>query len=233
MRKSKKLILFGDSSFAEIAYEYFTYDSEYEVCAFTVSKEYLKRNSLFNLPIVPFEEVEKIYPPAEYEMHIALVYNALNRNRAKFYYEAKNKGYKLANYISSKCFVWRNVTMGDNIFIFEDNTIQPFVKMGSDIVLWSGNHIGHHSVLGSHLFISSHVVISGHCTVGDYCFFGVNSTVGNNINIGNDCLIGAGCLIVKDTGDGKLFKGTASIADSISVYDKFGILPATSYNREK
>jgi UDP-3-O-[3-hydroxymyristoyl] glucosamine N-acyltransferase len=113
--------------------------------------------------------------------------------------------------------------MGDNVFIFEDNTIQPFVKMGSNIVMWSGNHIGHHSVLGNHLFISSHVVISGHCTVGDYCFFGVNSTVGNNINIGKDCLIGAGCLIVKDTGDGKLFKGTPAKADEISVYEKFGI----------
>lgn len=113
--------------------------------------------------------------------------------------------------------------MGDNVFIFEDNTVQPFVKMGSNIVLWSGNHIGHHSVLGNHLFISSHVVISGHCTVGDYCFFGVNSTVGNNINIGKDCLIGAGCLIVKDTGDGKLFKGNASKPDEMSVYEKFGI----------
>jgi len=223
MKKTKKLVLFGDSSFAEIAYEYFTYDSEYEVCAFTVSQAYLKRDKLFGLPIVPFEEVEKLYPPSEYEMHIALVYNMLNRNRARFYYEAKNKGYTLANYISSKAFVWRNVTMGDNVFIFEDNTIQPFVKMGSNNVLWSGNHIGHHSVLGSHLFISSHVVISGHCTVGDYCFFGVNSTVGNNINVGKDCLIGAGVLIVKDTGDGKVFKGTPSKPDEISVYEKFGI----------
>ena len=126
-------------------------------------------------------------------------------------------------YISSRAFVWRNVTMGDNVFIFEDNTVQPFVKMGSNIVLWSGNHIGHHSVLGDHLFISSHVVISGFCTVGDYTFMGVNSTVGNNINVGKDCLIGSGCLLVKDTGDGKLYKGTPNKADELSIYEKFNI----------
>ncbi len=223
MKKNKKLILFGDSSFAEIAYEMFTHDSEYEVAAFTVTKEYLKKDILFGLPIVAFEDIEKKFPPSEYDMHVALVYNTLNRAREKFYHAAKHKGYKLANYISSKAFVWRNVTMGDNIYIFEDNTIQPFVKLGSNIVLWSGNHIGHHSELGNHLFISSHVVISGHCTVGDYCFFGVNSTVGNNINVGKDCLIGAGCLIVKDTGNGKLFKGTPSKADELSVYEKFKI----------
>jgi sugar O-acyltransferase (sialic acid O-acetyltransferase NeuD family) len=223
MKKSKKLILFGESAFGEIAYELFTNDSEYEVVAFTVSQEFIKKETLFGLPIIPFEQIEEHYPPDNFEMHIALVYNSLNRTRANFYYEAKKKGYKLANYISSRAFVWPNVTMGDNVFIFENNTVQPFVKMNSNIVLWSGNHIGHHSVLGSHLFISSHVVISGFCSIGDYTFMGVNSTVGNNINIGKDCLIGSGCLIVKDTGDGKLFKGTASKPDELSVYDKFQI----------
>lgn len=223
MAKTKKLVIFGASAFGEVAYELFTHDSEYEVVAFTVSREFLKKDTLFGIPVVPYEEVEKLYPPSQYEMHIALVYNTLNRARAKFYHDAKNKGYKLANYISSRAFVWRNVTMGDNIFIFEDNTVQPFVKIGSNVVLWSGNHIGHHSTLGSHLFISSHVVISGFCTVGDYTFMGVNSTVGNNINIGKDCLIGSGCLIVKDTGDGKLFKGTASKPDELSIYEKFNI----------
>lgn len=223
MEKTKKLVIFGDSAFGEIAYEMFTHDSEYEVVAFTVSKEFLNKDYLFGIPVVPYEEIERLYPSDKFEMHIALVYNTLNRTRAKFYFDAKQKGYKLANYISSRAFVWRNVTMGDNIFIFEDNTVQPFVKLGSNIVLWSGNHIGHHSVLGDHLFISSHVVISGFCTVGDYTFMGVNSTVGNNINIGKDCLIGAGCLIVKDTQDGKLFKGTASKADEVSIYEKFGI----------
>ena len=223
MNKTKKLILFGDSAFAEVAYELFSHDSEYEVVAFTVNKEFLKKDKLFGLPVVAYEEVEKLYPPKQFDMHIALVYNTLNRTREKFYTDAKQKGYTLANYVSSRAFVWRNVTMGDNVFIFEDNTVQPFVKMGSNIVLWSGNHIGHHSVLGDHLFISSHVVISGFCTIGDYTFMGVNSTVGNNINIGKDCLIGSGCLIVKDTGEGKLFKGPASKADELSIYDKFGI----------
>lgn len=225
MNKSKKLIIFGDSSFAEIAYEYFTHDSLYEIVAFTVSRKYLKNNKYHNLPVVPFENIETVYNPKKYEMHIALTYDTLNRTRAKFYKEAKVKGYKLANYISKKAFVWRNVTMGDNVFIFEDNTIQPFVSIGSNVVLWSGNHIGHHSEIGNHIFVSSHVVVSGFCQVGDYCFLGVNSTIINNIKIGKDCLIGAGAIIVKDTGDGTLFKGLATKPDETSVYKKFNIKP--------
>jgi len=221
--KTKKLILFGDSAFAEIAYEYFTYDSEYEVAAFTVSKEYLKNETLCGLPVVPFEDVESIYSPLGYEMHIALVYNSLNRVRRQFYFDAKSKGYTLANYISSKAFVWRNVEVGDNVFIFEDNTIQPFVKIGSNNVFWSGNHIGHHSVIASHNFISSHVVVSGFCNIGDNNFFGVNSTMGNNLNVGSDCLIGSSVHIVKSVPDGSLMRGTPTIVDEKSTWDKLRI----------
>ncbi len=108
---------------------------------------------------MPFEEVENTFPPTDFEMHIALVYNTLNRVRKMVYLQAKNKGCKLATYISSSSFVWRNVTLGDNIFVFENNVIQPFTKLGSNIVLWSGNHLGHHSIIRDHCFVSSHVVI--------------------------------------------------------------------------
>lgn len=221
--KKKKIILFGDSAFAEIAYEYFTHDSEYEVAAFTVTQEYLKRKEIFGIPVVAFETVQQHFPPAQYDMHIALVYNLLNRVRIKFYNEAKQKGYTLASYVSSRSFVWRNVEMGDNCFVFEDNTIQPFVKIGSNNVFWSGNHIGHHSVIGSHNFISSHVVISGFCNIGNANFFGVNSTMGNNLSVGNDCLIGSAVHIVKNIPDGTLLKGTPNKAEETTTWEKFNI----------
>lgn len=221
--KKNKLVIFGDSAFAEIAYEYFTYDSDYEVAGFTVSREFLKSKTLFGLPVVAFEEVENHFPPQAFDMHIALVYNTLNRIRARFYHEAKHKGYHLPNYISSKAFVWRNVTLGDNCFIFEDNTIQPFVKIGNNNVFWSGNHIGHHSVIGSHNFISSHVVISGFCDIGNSNFMGVNATMGNNLKLGNDCLIGSFVHIVKNIADGTLIKGTPNVPDETSTYNKFNI----------
>lgn len=222
-QKKKKLVLFGDSAFGEIAYEYFTYDSDFEVVAFTVSREFLRSDSKFGLPVVAFEEVESRFPPDTHEMHVALVYNQLNRLRMQFYREARAKGYRLANYVSSRAFVWRNVPMGDNVFIFEDNTVQPFVKLGSNLVLWSGNHIGHHSTLRDHSFISSQVVISGFCDIGESCFFGVNSTVGNNVTVGRDSLVGSGAMIVKDIAPGSLLKGPMTLPEEQTTWSKFGI----------
>lgn len=223
MEKNGQLLIFGDSAFAEIAYEYFTHDSPFTVVAFTVDKEFITKPTLFGLPIVPFEEVETLYPPTQYAMHVALTYAKLNRIRQQKYLAAKAKGYTLPNYVSSRSFVWHNVQLGDNNFIFEDNTIQPFVTIGSNNVFWSGNHIGHHSTLGSNNFISSHVVISGFCTVGDSNFIGVNATLGNNLNIGSDCLIGSAVHMVKDVPDKSLMKGTPNSIDPVDTHTKFGI----------
>lgn len=207
MKKDKKLVIVGDSAFAEIAYEYFTHDSEFEIVAFAVEREYLKRDSLFGVPIVAFETLGENFAPAEHYFYAANVYTQGNKLRERLYLKAKEKGFRAASYISSRAFVWRNVELGEHCFIFEDNTIQPFVKIGSNVVLWSGNHIGHHSIVKDHCFISSHVVISGFCSIGKRCFMGVNATVGNNINIGDDCLVGAAATIVGDVEDGQKVVG--------------------------
>jgi sugar O-acyltransferase (sialic acid O-acetyltransferase NeuD family) len=220
--KDRKLIIIGDSAFAEIAYEYFTHDSRYEVVGFSVEREYLKRDSLFGLPVVPFEDLVSHFDPRTHEFYAALVYTQMNRLRTRLYRDAKAKGYRPASYVSSRAFVWRNAQLGEHCFIFEDNTVQPFVRIGDNVVLWSGNHIGHHSAIGDNCFISSHVVVSGFCNVGANCFIGVNATFGNNLNVGDDCLIGAGALIARDVPSDTLVKGTLA-AGAPGVRERFGL----------
>lgn len=198
MDKRHKLVIVGDSLFAEIAYEYFMYDSEYSVAAFSVEQAFLKRDTLFGLPVVPFETLADHYAPAEHHFFAALVYTQMNGLRKRLYLQAKQQGFTPASYISPRAFVWRNVHLGEHCFIFEDNTIQPFVTIGANVILWSGNHIGHHSKVQSHNFISSHVVISGSVNLGEACFVGVNATFANDITIGQNCLFGAGALVLGD-----------------------------------
>lgn len=208
MTKSRKLVLVGDSAFAEIAYEYFTHDSDYEVVAFAVEREHRKRGELFGLPVVDFEDLPERYPPSDHEFYAALVYTQGNALRARLYRAAKERGYRPASYVSPRAFVWRNVVLGEHCFVFEDNVLQPFVTVGDNVVLWSGNHIGHHSRIGDHCFVSSHVVISGFCEIGEACFLGVNATLANNTKVGKRCLVGAGALILGDAGDDEKVVGT-------------------------
>lgn len=207
MEKKRKLLLIGDSAFAEIAFEYFQHDSDYDVVAFCVERQFLKRDSLFGLPVVALDEIESRYAPREHSFFAANVYTQGNQLRTRLYQSAKAMGYQPASYISPHAFVWRNCKIGEHCFIFENNVVQPFVTIGNNVVLWSGNHIGHHSMIGDDCFISSHVVVSGFCRVGKACFMGVNSTVSNNTNIGNNCIIGAAALILSDVDDNQTAVG--------------------------
>ena len=207
----KKLVIVGDSAFAEIAFEYFKHDSDYEPVGFAVEKEFLSKTQLFGLPIVALENLEENFPSSNYELFIAITYNDMNMLRERIFAEVKSRGYKLASYISNRAFVWHNVKVGENCFIFEDNTIQPYVKINNNVIMWSGNHIGHHSVICDNNFISSHVVISGNCTINKNCFIGVNATIANNISIANSNLIGAGAIITKDTNEYDVYVPSKSI----------------------
>lgn len=223
MKNGEKIIIVGAGELAEIAYEYFTYDSQYEIVAFSAEKDYIKTEQLYDLPVVPFEEIHQIYPASEYKAFVAIPYTNFNRLRMRLYHETKNKGYELVSYISSKAFVWRNVTIGENCFIFEHNVLQHHVSVGNNVILWSGNHIGHRTKIGGNCFISSHVVIAGNCEIGENCFIGVNSTINDEIKIGKDCFISSGALIVKDTKEGKMYKGSPAKESSIDCYSYFNI----------
>lgn len=201
-----KVIVFGTSQWAELAHFYLTHDSPHEVCGFTLDREYLGEARFKGLPVVPFDEVEKHFPPARHQMFIPMSFKKMNHVRADKYHEAKRRGYSLISYVSSKATVFPGFECGDNCFIFEDNTIQPFVRIGNDVVMWSGNHIGHHSVIKDHVMITSHVVISGCCTIEEHCFFGVNATVRDETVVARETLVGMGCVIARDTREFEVYK---------------------------
>lgn len=203
----KKVIIFGLEDFAELAHYYLTNDSDFEVVAFTVSAAYLPEQKTFkDLPIVAFENIATQYSPSEYALFAPMAPAQMNQIREKIYREGKAKGYKFISYISSKATVLSS-RIGDNCFILEDNTIQPFVKIGNDVVVWSGNHIGHHSVIEDHVTFTSHVVLSGHCWVKKYSVLGVNATVRDGITISEGTFVGMAASITKNTEEWMIYVG--------------------------
>lgn len=218
-----KIVIIGTGETAEIAYEYFTHDSAYKVVGFSVERAYLKQKELHGLPVVALEDIDSYYPPSEFLVFVAVSSTRLNRVRTRLYRQLKERGFRFATYISSRAFVWQNAEIGENCFVFENNTIQPFVKIGNNCVLWSGNHIGHNTIIHDNCFIASHVVISGFCEIGENCFLGVNSTIINNLKVAQDCFIGAGVLIQKNTEEGKVYQIAGAEASKVGSLRLFRI----------
>jgi sugar O-acyltransferase (sialic acid O-acetyltransferase NeuD family) len=201
-----KVIIFGVLDTAELAHYYLEHDSEHEVAAFAVNREYIKEDHFHGLPVVAFEDVENIFSPAEYSFFAPMTGRNMNRNRELIYKQAKAKGYQFISYVSSHATLFNN-KIGENCFILEDNTIQPFTTIGNNVVMWSGNHIGHHGEIKDHVFFTSHVVMSGHCVIESYSFFGVNSTIRDYMHIEQGTLVGMASAVTKDTEEWGIYIG--------------------------
>jgi sugar O-acyltransferase (sialic acid O-acetyltransferase NeuD family) len=199
--KTQQIIVFGAGEIAELADFYFTHDSNYQVAGFTVDGAYLKQNEFRGRPLVAFEEVAERFSPSVYGFFVAVSYAKLNAVRAEKVAAARAKGYRLVSYLSSRATVFPGFEPKENCFILEDNTIQPFASVGANVTLWSGSHIGHHSIIEDDVFLASQVVVSGGVRIGQASFVGVNVTIRDHVGIGKQCVLGAGALVLENQPD--------------------------------
>lgn len=205
---SKPLAIFGTAEIATLARFYFEHDSPYRVVAFTADDEYVKESELEGLPVMPFSDLQRDLPPEECDLHVGLSYQGLNQLRQRKYEQARAAGYRLATYVSSKSSYWpTDLVVGDNCLILEDQTIQPGVRIGNNVMLWSGNHIGHGTEIRDHVYIASQVCISGHCVIGERTFMGVNATTRDFVTIGPDTFVAMDASVVRDIAAGSVVLG--------------------------
>jgi sugar O-acyltransferase (sialic acid O-acetyltransferase NeuD family) len=197
----QQIIIFGTGEIAELADFYFTHDSGFEVAGFTVDEDHLKENQFRGRPLVPFERVTDAFPPERFDFFVSVGYAKVNALRSAKVEAARAMGYRLVSYLSSRATVFPGFELKENCFILEDNTIQPFARLGANVTLWSGNHIGHHSIIEDNVFLASQVVVSGGVRMGAGSFAGVNVTIRDRVTIGKQCVLGAGALVLEDLPD--------------------------------
>ena len=200
------LLIYGTSVIAELAYEYFTHDSPYEVAAFVVENAYRKDKEFLGLPVFPFEDIARTCPSSDFAMFIAIGSVQLNYAREKFCRQAKERGYTLPSYVSTRAQVWPNVVYGENCLILPQAIVQPFVKLGHGVFLWDGSNIGHHTTIGDYAFIAS-ASVSGLCSVGSRSFLGGGALVGDRVAIAEDNYIALGSVVHKSTKANGIYRG--------------------------
>jgi len=192
----QKIILWGTGEMTQIIEYYINKEQAFDVVAYTMDREYIKDKTYNSKPIVPFDEIEKHYSPKEFKLGIPMSSKKLNKIREEKYLEGKSKGYSFITYISKNA-VCDAETIGENNFIFPGCVIQPFSKIGNNIVMWPHTHIGHHTEIKDNCFLAI-PKISGHCTIEKNCFLGINCSLADHITIGEYSIIGGGAIVTKN-----------------------------------
>jgi len=195
--RNKKLIIYGNGQMARMFLEFARL--EYEVVAFTVDRSVLADPFIEGLPVIPFDDIETDYPPADHCLIIAVGYREMNDLRVRKYREGLAKGYAFASYVHASVVRHASASVGENTIILDHAAIHPYTQIGNSVFIASNASIGHGCRIGDACWINSGVAIGGETVIGDACFLGINATVGDNIRIGRQCFVGANTLVTRNT----------------------------------
>jgi sugar O-acyltransferase (sialic acid O-acetyltransferase NeuD family) len=205
---AERVVIVGTGETASLAYEYFCYDSPHEVVAFSAEAPFITSDTFSGLPLVPFEELAKVYPPEDYRAFVSVSLTQLNRLRRRLYDGVRAAGFSCVSYVSSHAFVLPSAQIGENAFIQEHVSVQHDVRLGDNVYLSSGTCVGHSSVVEDDVFTGPHVVICGMCRIGHSTFMGANCTIAPEVTVARDCVIGAAANVLADTEPRQVYVGS-------------------------
>jgi len=220
----KKIIIFGITKMSKVITEYIQLAGIDEVVAYTVNRNYLDNQELFNeLPLIAFEDITEFYPQNEYYLlNVLSPQSGTKHITEKIFNEVKQKGYQHYTFIDPNAFVAPSARIGENCIICHSSVIEPMAELENGVFIRSGAHISHETKIGAFTYVAPKAALSGRILVEKHCFIGTNATIRDNVTIGHDSVVGAGAVVLKDLPALSVYK--AALGEILPI-DRFKIKP--------
>lgn len=221
LKKQKKLIIYGDSSYAQMIAHYFQTDSVYEVVAFCVDASYRLKDSIDDIPVLNLEEIEKHFSPKEHYIFAAIGYKSVRTHKA-LYEKIAKLSYPVASYISSQAIIDSSCHIDENCLVLAGVILEPYVKIEANCYINSGSIVCHHSHIKAHSILAAGSLIGGHTVLGESSLIGFKATVVELLEVAEETLLGANSLLLANTQPHTMYVG--SPAKACKTHKETGIL---------
>ncbi len=195
-----KLVIFGTGKIGEAISYYFNRDSNFEIVGYVVDDIFVGNGTFLGKQVVPLSNFDQIYSNSDTYIFVAVGYQGMNQLRASKVEYFRERGYRLANYVSPN--VTGNFTIGENSIVMDGAMIQPCAKFGINVFVWGGAMIGHHAQIMDNCWLTGGCLVGGLTRIGSNSFVGLGAMVGHEVVIGEKCMLGAGTLACKSLGAG-------------------------------
>src|SRR5262245_59321461 len=134
MEAPRPLVIFGAGSLARLARAYFDRDTPHEIVACAVDAGHLASSQMDAVPLVPFDALQRDYPPTECALFVAVGYTRVNRARAEIFARCRALGYRMPTVVSTRAQSWPDLAIGDNCLVFDGVVTEPSVRIGDDVI---------------------------------------------------------------------------------------------------
>jgi sugar O-acyltransferase (sialic acid O-acetyltransferase NeuD family) len=204
---ARPIVIFGGGRVASLLRYLLTHDAGRTVAAYSADPEHVTAREFEGLPLVAFPDLESVYPPADYELVVAVGYHRINSLRRERFEQARARGYHLPSYVSSRAIVFPDLEVGPNCVIYEGAIVQARTRMGENVFVRTGANVGHHSVVANHAFIATGVTTGGTVSIGEQAFIGVGAVLRDEVQVAERSVVGAGAVLIKNTEPDSVYVG--------------------------
>lgn len=194
------VVVFGTGDMSEAMLVYLERHSDLNVVGFTLDAKYRKDDSYKGKPLVDWEDLERHYPPEQVQLFGPVTYRQMNTLRRDRFNAGKARGYRYASFIHPGAHVYAQ-SVGEHCIVMENSVLQPYSTLGDNCIIWSFNHIGHHSVVGAHVFMAGMGGVAGSAVVGDECYLGAFCGTGHQVKLGRGVALLNAAFAIKSQRD--------------------------------
>jgi sugar O-acyltransferase (sialic acid O-acetyltransferase NeuD family) len=198
MTETVPLVIYGNGILADLLLAVMEGSPRFRPCAVTADAPYVSGTTFRGLPLLALEDAVDRYPPARFEMMVAVGYRRM-RTRREVFARAKSHGYRIPSFVAPGARVYPDLEMGEGNIVFDNVYLGPGGRMGSNNVIRPQTYVGHGFRIGDHVFVGPRVAIGGRCRVGTLSFVGLGSTVIGGVTVAEETLVGAAALVLHDT----------------------------------
>jgi sugar O-acyltransferase (sialic acid O-acetyltransferase NeuD family) len=140
-----------------------------------------------------YAEVLTQYPPAAFDLVIAIGYNNLQA-RWSVYQKVITDGYETPALIHDRAYVSSRSRVEAGAIVMAGAIVDTFAKVQELAVLWPGVVVNHDSVIGANTFLSPNSTVCGFTQVGHSCFIGAGAVVVDHRTVPDQTFVKAGCV---------------------------------------
>lgn len=90
-------------------------------------------------------------------------------------------------------------------------------QIGDDVLMMTGAHVGHDSIVGSRVVMANQVAVAGHCHIGDDVIIGGLSGIHQFVRVGRGAIIGAVTMVTNDVMPFGLVQGPRGQLDGLNL----------------
>lgn len=200
------IVLFGTGGAAQTVAAHLRHHGDLRVVGHTVDAAFRESDSHDGRPVVDWEELDRHFPPEEVLLFGPFSYAGMNTLRRDRYLEGKARGYRFARFIHPSSHVGTD-DIGENCLVLEGCVVQPFARLGDNVVLWSMVSIAHHARIADHCFLAAQTSVAGHAQIGAECYLAGQVGVADRVRIGRGCAILNGAFVTRDLDDYSVITG--------------------------